>query len=143
MKREGVTTRRRNMPMRENTPLRTEFAGEVRSADTVAASTSSTDVTFDAEMTDATSIDATGANAPDPLYLFGRKGRQLIQKMQELQCLGIDATLPSLPKVVCIGDQSAGKSSIVSSRLLASATAAAAANNLLSDRGHERHHLAA
>lgn len=142
MKREGVTTRRRNMPMRENTPLRTEGAGEVRSADTVAASTSSTDVTFDAEMTDATSIDATGANAPDPLYLFGRKGRQLIQKMQELQCLGIDATLPSLPKVVCIGDQSAGKSSIVSARLLASATAAAA-NNLLSDRGHERHHLAA
>lgn len=140
MKREGVTTRRRNMPMRENTPLRTEGAGEVHSADTVAASTSSTDVTFDAEMTDATSIDATGANAPDPLYLFGRKGRQLIQKMQELQCLGIDATLPSLPKVVCIGDQSAGKSSIVSVRLLASA---AAANNLLSDRGHERHHLAA
>lgn len=128
------------MPMRENTPLRTEGAGEVHSADTVAASTSSTDVTFDAEMTDATSIDATGANAPDPLYLFGRKGRQLIQKMQELQCLGIDATLPSLPKVVCIGDQSAGKSSIVSVRLLASA---AAANNLLSDRGHERHHLAA
>lgn len=140
MKREGVTTRRRNIPMRENTPLRTEVAGEVRSADTVAASTSSTDVTFDAEMTDATSIDATGANAPDPLYLFGRKGRQLIQKMQELQCLGIDATLPSLPKVVCIGDQSAGKSSIVSARLLASAVAA---NNLLSDRGHERHHLAA
>ena len=68
----------------------------------------------DAANTDATTADNADGPTPDPLVRFGSKGRELIQKMQELQLLGIDTTLPSLPKVVCIGDQSAGKSSIVS-----------------------------
>jgi GTPase SAR1 family protein len=39
--------------------------------------------------------------------------QRLISSIQKLSTLGIDATLPSLPKIVVVGDQSHGKSSIV------------------------------
>ena len=44
---------------------------------------------------------------------FGEQSRQLIKVIQGLDSLGIDATLPSLPKFVVVGDQSHGKSSII------------------------------
>lgn len=44
---------------------------------------------------------------------LGEKSRRLIQTIQKLEALRIDATLPSLPKFVVVGDQSHGKSSII------------------------------
>ena len=50
---------------------------------------------------------------PDAMQTLGNHSRQLIQAIQKLETLSIDATLPSLPKFVVVGDQSAGKSSII------------------------------
>ncbi|KAK5113384.1 hypothetical protein LTR62_003484 [Meristemomyces frigidus] len=44
---------------------------------------------------------------------LARHSRQLIQGIHRLESLNIDATLPSLPRFIVVGDQSAGKSSIV------------------------------
>lgn len=127
------------MPVRANTPICIE--SEVRADTTVSSSTAATFPGTDSEMTDATNTDATTADVmtPDPLVLFGSKGRELIQKMEELQYLGIDTTLPSLPKVVCIGDQSAGKSSVVSGSSFAVARSPDSAAKSSIDRGSERH----
>lgn len=43
----------------------------------------------------------------------GGKARSLIQVVQRLESLGINATIPSFPKFAVVGDQSHGKSSIV------------------------------
>lgn len=45
--------------------------------------------------------------------MLGLRSRQLIQVIQKIDSLCIDSTLPSLPKFVVVGDQSAGKSSII------------------------------
>lgn len=50
---------------------------------------------------------------PDSMAALGIHSRQLIQVINRLESLGIQSTLPSLPKFVVVGDQSAGKSSIV------------------------------
>ncbi|KAK3659734.1 hypothetical protein LTR56_001097 [Elasticomyces elasticus] len=55
-------------------------------------------------------------NAPDvedALQALGQDSRELIRAVQKLKELNIDATIPSLPTFVLVGDQSAGKSSIV------------------------------
>ena len=49
----------------------------------------------------------------DAMYTLGQHSRELISAIQKLSTLNINATLPSLPKFVVVGDQSAGKSSIV------------------------------
>jgi hypothetical protein len=49
----------------------------------------------------------------DAMELLGARSRQLIQAIRNLEHLNIDATIPSLPKIVVVGDQSAGKSSLV------------------------------
>ena len=49
----------------------------------------------------------------DAMQTLGQHSRQLIQAIQNLKKLGIDDTLPSLPSFVVVGDQSAGKSSII------------------------------
>ena len=49
----------------------------------------------------------------NPSPRLGCKSRDLIRVIQKLDALGIDSTLPSLPKFVVVGDQSQGKSSII------------------------------
>lgn len=44
---------------------------------------------------------------------FAQLPRKLIKAIQKLEALSIDSTLPSLPKIVVVGDQSHGKSSII------------------------------
>lgn len=58
--------------------------------------------------------DATMANGDhDAMRNLGADSYQLIKVIKKLEDLNIDATLPSLPKFVVVGDQSAGKSSVV------------------------------
>ncbi|TKA72500.1 hypothetical protein B0A55_07028 [Friedmanniomyces simplex] len=49
----------------------------------------------------------------DAMQVLAQDSRQLIRAVQKLKELNIDATLPSLPTFVVVGDQSAGKSSII------------------------------
>ncbi|KAK0281262.1 hypothetical protein LTR91_011579 [Friedmanniomyces endolithicus] len=57
---------------------------------------------------------ATAAVDPeDAMQVLGQDSRQLIRAVLKLKELNIDATLPSLPTFVVVGDQSAGKSSII------------------------------
>ncbi|KAF7197185.1 Interferon-induced GTP-binding protein Mx [Pseudocercospora fuligena] len=74
---------------------------------TTTATTAATTPDGDVEMTNGCTA-ATGA-----LENVGSRSRDLIQVIQRLSLLGINATLPSLPKFVVVGDQSAGKSSII------------------------------
>lgn len=58
--------------------------------------------------------DATMTNGDhDAMRSLGADSYQLIKVIKKLEDLNIDATLPSLPKFVVVGDQSAGKSSVV------------------------------
>ncbi|KXT08534.1 hypothetical protein AC579_5409 [Pseudocercospora musae] len=79
--------------------------GTPQAATTV--TTAATTPDGDVEMTNG-STSAKGA-----LETVGSRSRELIQVIQRLSLLGINATLPSLPKFVVVGDQSAGKSSII------------------------------
>ncbi|KAK5740514.1 hypothetical protein LTR17_004551 [Elasticomyces elasticus] len=54
-----------------------------------------------------------GAAEEDAMQVLGRHSRVLINAVRKLALLAIDTTLPSLPTFVVVGDQSAGKSSIV------------------------------
>jgi hypothetical protein len=54
-----------------------------------------------------------GHDDQDALKSLGAHSYRLIQGIKKLEQLNISATLESLPKFVVVGDQSAGKSSIV------------------------------
>jgi hypothetical protein len=58
--------------------------------------------------------DATTQEAPDAVQALGSDSRALIDAVHKLAALNIDTTIPSMPKIVVVGDQSAGKSSVVS-----------------------------
>ncbi|KAK0840003.1 hypothetical protein LTR03_010895 [Friedmanniomyces endolithicus] len=58
-------------------------------------------------------IKTAAADPEDAMQVLGQDSRQLIRAVQKLKELNIDATLPSLPTFVVVGDQSAGKSSII------------------------------
>lgn len=55
----------------------------------------------------------TAIDNEDDLHTLGLHSRKLIQTIQKLETLQIKSTLPSLPKFIVVGDQSAGKSSII------------------------------
>nr|OQO27803.1 hypothetical protein B0A51_04616 [Rachicladosporium sp. CCFEE 5018] len=61
----------------------------------------------------ATSSAADAVQSTDALHSLASGSRDLIKAIQSLSALNIEATLPSLPKFVVVGDQSAGKSSII------------------------------
>ncbi|RMY05984.1 hypothetical protein D0867_09845 [Hortaea werneckii] len=65
---------------------------------------------FDADCFTGSAADP---STPDAMAAIGGKARSLIQVVQRLESLGIQATIPSFPKFVVVGDQSHGKSSIV------------------------------
>lgn len=47
------------------------------------------------------------------LQVLGRGVKRLVQVIQELRYLGVEDLVLTLPKIACVGDQSAGKSSLI------------------------------
>lgn len=47
-------------------------------------------------------------DAASAMQILGRESRKLIQAIKKLEALSIDSTLPSLPEIIVIGDQSTG-----------------------------------
>ena len=52
---------------------------------------------------------AQGHESEGAFQSLAEHSRQLLQVVKNLDNLGINATLPSLPKLIVVGDQSAGK----------------------------------
>ncbi|KAK3110992.1 hypothetical protein LTR53_014181 [Teratosphaeriaceae sp. CCFEE 6253] len=94
-------------PLREPEPVQAGSSGQTTVADGDIDMNSGDATHINGHHVPATTGDADGMQA------LGLHSRKLIATIQKLSLLGIDATLPSLPKFVVVGDQSAGKSSII------------------------------
>jgi len=68
------------------------------------------------DMIDDTAQDGSASNAAGDaagINALGNKVKSLVQAMDKLQQLGVETSELPLPKIVVVGDQSAGKSSLV------------------------------
>ncbi|SMQ46043.1 unnamed protein product [Zymoseptoria tritici ST99CH_3D7] len=109
-----------NSPGSENHPTRFSSSAlndpaALSSNDIDAAASSSSDTMANDRDRD-NDVDMTGeasGTPQDAMQVLAGKSGQLIQGMQKLSSLSIDAAVPSLPKFIVVGDQSAGKSSMV------------------------------
>lgn len=59
------------------------------------------------------SPDTVSAASDQGLEILGRGVKELVQAVQKLRHLGIEDLVLPLPKIVVIGDQSTGKSSLI------------------------------
>ncbi|KXT02909.1 hypothetical protein AC578_1821 [Pseudocercospora eumusae] len=100
------------MAIRQQTPI--SIASSIAASPAAEGATQPTTTTT-TNATTPDDVEMTNCNTPakGALESVGSRSRDLIQVIQRLSLLGINATLPSLPKFVVVGDQSAGKSSII------------------------------
>ncbi|CAK4033830.1 Interferon-induced GTP-binding [Lecanosticta acicola] len=92
-------------PISVRSAATTPFATETN--DSTSASTAPT-TNSDVDMQNVNSTPSASA-----MQTMGQPARELIKAIQRLEALSIKTTLPSLPKFVVVGDQSAGKSSLI------------------------------
>ena len=59
------------------------------------------------------SIDTVGPDPSGGVEILGRGVRELVQAIQDLRHIGIEDLVLPLPKIVVVGDQSTGKSSLI------------------------------
>ncbi|KAK4999759.1 hypothetical protein LTR66_001254 [Elasticomyces elasticus] len=93
-------------------PCDINSVGATEIIDQIAGSTPSCSAVTPPEVTMNTN-EISAPTASNGLEILGHKVKELIRRINKLDHLGIDTTLLSIPKIVVIGDQSAGKSSLI------------------------------